>query len=148
MSIFLALMAGSLVILCISLNGLLAKKVGLIQSGITNYFVGLLCSFIYLLIISGFSLKGLVLYQHIPFYCYLGGVIGSFIMVLNSLVILRLSAVYVTILLFLGQLSTGLVIDFFQKGNVSIGKLIGGFVLLIGLLFYVKGSRTPRTQPD
>lgn len=141
MFITLALLAGALVIICISINGQLANKVGLIQSGMTNFFVGLLTSIVYVYIVNGFSIGNMFIFnKDIPFYYFLGGFIGSLIMVLNSLVINRLSAVYVTILVFIGQLGTGIVIDYLRWEMLSSGKIIGGILIIIGLYYYIKGD--------
>lgn len=141
MPIIFALSAGMLVILCISINGRLANKVGLIQAGMTNYFVGLISSFIYIIITNDTSLAELFhIDSGIPFYFFCGGAVGSFIMVLNSLIINNLSAVYVTILVFIGQLSTGVLIDYLQSSILPIGKILGGILIVVGLLFYIKGD--------
>lgn len=144
MSVIFALLAGTLIILCISINGILAAKVGLIQAGITNYLVGLLSSFVYIviiIIINKFSLTNLLhLNSGIPFYFFLGGAVGSVIMLLNSLIINNLSAVYVTILVFIGQLSTGIFIDYLSGGGLPVGKIIGGMLILAGLYLYIKGD--------
>lgn len=138
----LALIAGALVITCISVNGRLAKEVGLVQGGITNFAVGLIAAFIYYLIANGFSFTGFFdVESSIPVYYFLGGAIGSCIMLLNSLIINKLPAVYVTILIFLGQLATGMVIDYFVGNPVSIGSIIGGVIIVIGLYVYIKGDK-------
>lgn len=142
MFIALALIAGSLVIICISINGQLAAKVGLIQAGIINYFIGLISSIVYIYIVSRFTLSNIfMLESDIPFYYFLGGIIGSLIMVLNNLVINKLSAVYVTILVFIGQLTTGIIIDYLKYRMISSGKIIGGILIIIGLYFYIKGDK-------
>lgn len=138
MHIFFSLFAGGLVILCISINGRLASHVGLIQAGITNYLVGLICSIVYFFITSNGSPT--ILYSNIPFYYFLGGVVGSVIMLLNSIIINNLSAVYVTVLVFIGQLSIGVFIDYLQEGDVPVGKVIGGMLILAGLIVYIKGG--------
>jgi transporter family-2 protein len=140
MAVFFALSAGMLVILCISINGRLAGKVGLIQAGITNYLVGLISSFIYIVTTNNFSFNLFHLTSDIPFYFFLGGAVGSVIMVLNSLIINNLPAVYVTILVFVGQLFTGIFIDYLQSGSLAVGKIVGGLLILIGLYIYMKGD--------
>ncbi len=138
MHIIFSLFAGGLVILCISINGRLANQVGLIQAGITNYLVGLICSIFYFIIINNGSSP--ILYSSIPFYYFLGGVVGSVIMLLNSIIINNLSAVYVTVLVFIGQLSIGVFIDYLREGDLPVGKVIGGMLILSGLIVYVKGG--------
>lgn len=145
----LALIAGALIIICISINGQLANKVGLIQAGMTNFFVGLISSIVYVFIVSGFSFGNLSIFEkNIPVYYFLGGLIGSLIMVLNSLVIRKLSAVYVTILVFLGQLATGMVIDYSKFRMLSMGKIIGGILIIVGLYCYIKGDRKQQEPQD
>ncbi len=141
MSVFFALSAGMLVILCISINGRLATKVGLIQAGITNYLIGLLSSFVYIIISNrGLNFDLLHLNTDIPFYFFLGGIVGSVIMIFNSMIINNLSAVFVTILVFIGQLSLGAFIDYMWSGSLAVGKVIGGILILAGLFLYIKGD--------
>lgn len=80
-------------------------------------------------------------YQQRTYYYFLGGAIGSLIMLLNSLIINRLSAVYVTILVFIGQMATGIIIDYFRWEVISKGKIIGGILLFTGLIYYMKGDK-------
>lgn len=144
MYITLALLAGALVIICISINGRLAKEVGLIQAGMTNFFVGFISSIVYAFIINSFSINSIFtssVFSSVPFYYYLGGVIGSLIMILNSLVINNLSAVYVTVLVFIGQITTGIIIDYFRWEVLPKGKIIGGILIIIGLIYYIKGDK-------
>lgn len=142
MYIIFALLAGALVIVSISLNGNLATKVGLIQSSITNYLVGLICSIIFYLIFNrlvfDFPINEL---GEFPFYYMLGGAVGSIIICLNNLLINKISAVYVTIIIFLGQMTTGILIDYIKLGIFSKGKVIGGLLILIGLIVYVFGDK-------
>lgn len=148
MAVIFALSAGMLVILCISINGMLAAKVGLIQAGITNYLVGLISSFVYIITTNNFSFNILHLTSGIPFYFFLGGAVGSVIMILNSLIINNLSAVYVTILVFVGQLFTGVFIDYLQSGCLVVGKIVGGILILVGLYVYMKGDNFKRESDD
>ncbi len=147
MFIALALLAGALVIICISINGRLARQVGLIQAGMTNFLVGLLSSIIYVYLINGFSWNSIQTpISNVPIYYFLGGAIGSLIMLLNSLIINRLSAVYVTILVFIGQMATGIIIDYFRWEVISKGKIIGGILLFTGLIYYMKGDKNTRSK--
>lgn len=147
MPIIFALSAGMLVILCISINGRLSTRVGLIQAGMTNYFVGLISSFIYIILTNNMPLTELLhIDSGIPFYFFCGGAVGSVIMLLNSLIINNLSAVYVTILVFIGQLSTGVLIDYIQSDILPVGKIIGGVLIIVGLVFYIKGDNLKNTK--
>lgn len=149
MYIAMALTAGALVIISISINGNLATRVGLVQSGITNYVVGLISSIIFYVVLyrsfGGLSLGKL---GSAPFYFYLGGAVGSFIIILNNILINRISAVYVTVLVFLGQMVTGILIDYLKTDDFSIGKLIGGLIIVIGLMCYIAGDKKAKEIID
>lgn len=142
MYIIMALSAGVLVIVSISINGHLARKVGLVQSGMTNYIVGLMASLVfYLIVYRSFSQ---LTFQHLssaPWYFYLGGAVGSFIIIMNNLLINRISAVYVTVIVFLGQMTTGILIDYLNLHVFSKGKIIGGVLIVAGLLYYISGDK-------
>ncbi len=141
MYIAMALSAGALVIISISINGNLARKVGLVQSGMTNYIVGLISSFVFYLVVYGsFGQLSLENINSAPWYFYLGGAVGSVIVVMNSILINRISAVYVTILVFLGQMATGILIDYFNLHIFSKGKVIGGILSVAGLVYYISGD--------
>ncbi|QUI24820.1 DMT family transporter [Vallitalea pronyensis] len=147
MFILLALLAGALVIICISINGNLAKQVGVIQAGMTNYFVGLMSSILYATIMGGLSWHTLFMAPHsIPFYYFLGGAAGSLIMILNSIIIHHLPAVYVTMLVFIGQIIAGMTIDYVKFGLWSQGKVVGGIIIMIGLYYYIKGDKKAKKE--
>ena len=142
MYILLALLAGALVIVSISLNGNLAAKVGLIQSSITNYLVGLICSIIFYFILNRFVFDFPVNeLGEFPFYYMLGGSVGSVIICFNNLLINKISAVYVTVIVFLGQMTMGILIDYVKLNIFSKGKVIGGVLILTGLIVYVLGDK-------
>lgn len=142
MYIALALITGALVIVSISINGNLARRVGLIQAGMTNYFVGLVFSVIVYFIMNRFVFDiSLDKIGATPNYYLLGGFIGSIVVVVNNVLINKISAVYVTILVFMGQMTTGILIDYFKFGLFSKGKVIGGVLIIIGLLYYISGDK-------
>lgn len=149
MYIVLALMVGVLVITSVTINGKLAQNVGLIQAGITNFTSGLISSLIYIIIINGFTLGTVFVFKgNVPFYYYLGGAIASLIMLLNSVVINNLPAVYVTIIISLGQLTTGIIIDYIRLNTLPYGKILGCVIIGIGLYVYIIGDKKSATTAD
>ncbi|MBM6861695.1 hypothetical protein H9X78_14695, partial [Clostridium saudiense] len=45
---------------------------------------------------------------------------------------------YSTLLLFVGQVVTGIVIDFFVMSEISFSKLVGAIIIIIGILYNSK----------
>ncbi|MCY6483062.1 DMT family transporter [Clostridium aestuarii] len=133
--IILALISGCLVILSMVINSYLAKKIGVFQGTFVNYTVGLLFTTLILVFKNEFANLSMSALSHIPFWAYLGGVIGVMVVVISNIIIPKIPAIYSTLLIFIGQLFTGLFIDHFTGNLISKGKIIGGFLIIAGLMY-------------
>jgi len=71
--------------------------------------------------------------KSVPLWAYLGGLTGVLVIVLSSYLTPKISAFYFTLLMFLGQLFVGIIIDYFTLNILPIGKIVGGFSVLVGL---------------
>ncbi len=72
---------------------------------------------------------------HIPAWAYFGGIVGVLFVVLSNLTAPKISAFSMTPLIFGGQIATGIAIDVFVHQQLSIGKIAGGVLILVGLLW-------------
>ena len=133
MFILLAILAGVSIVLSRIVNYVLAQKIGLFQGTFFNYLLGFLGSFL-LLLISGdmVDLFSLSSYQG-TWWAYLGGLIGIITISISSILSSKISAFYLTLLLFVGQLFGGMLLDYFVSGDFSIKKLMGGLLVVAGL---------------
>lgn len=131
MYIMIAAFTGALVILSMVTNSRLSEGVGIFQGVFINFVVGLIASIIILL----FNLKTITISGNVPVWAYLGGVIGLSVVAISNILIPKIPTIYTTLLIFVGQLFTGIVIDFFTGNHISKGKFIGG-ILICGGLFY------------
>lgn len=133
--IFISVLAGVSIVVARIINSNLAKEIGIFQGTIINYIVGLFFSFIFLLLSSEFSDISILRLQSIPLWAYLGGCTGVLVVVLSSYITPRLSAFYLTLLIFIGQLFIGIIIDYFTLNKLPISKVIGGLIVLFGLSY-------------
>lgn len=131
MYIIIALVTGSLVILSMITNSRLSEGVGIFQGVLINYLVGLIVSVMILL----FNLKSISIGSNIPWWAYLGGIFGLTVVALSNILIPKIPTIYTTLLIFVGQLFTGIVIDFFTGNSISKGKFIGGILICVGLFY-------------
>lgn len=132
-SILLSILTGVIIVLSRILNTRLTDEIGLIESSYFNYLTGAVTSIILFLIMGEkftFSALG-----NVPFYGYLGGILGVIIVILNSVVTPKISAFYVVLLVFTGQLFTGVIIDWIVSGNLSLSKIVGGLIVVAGLSY-------------
>ena len=133
--ILLAVLAGVSVVISRIFNSILAEKIGTLQGTFINYFTGLVTSFVLLLITKDYVNIDLNNYYTIPIYSYFGGIIGILVVVLSNYTIPRVSSFSLSLLVFIGQLSIGIFIDYFSNNGVSKSKIIGGVFILIGLSY-------------
>ena len=133
--IFISIVAGISIVVARIINCNLAKEIGNFQGTFLNYVFGLLFSFIFLLL-SGestniFNTK----WNMVPLWAYLGGLSGVVVIVMSSYITPKISSFYLTLLIFIGQLFIGIIIDYFALNKLSIGKVIGGIIVLTGLTY-------------
>lgn len=135
MYIILAAITGGLVILSMIINSRLADKIGVLQGTLVNYIVGLAFTLVLVLLLKGpkeFITNNL---NNVPFYGFLGGFIGVMVVATSNVIIPKIPAIYSTLLIFIGQVFTGIIIDYIRLSSVSKGKIIGGLIIVSGLLY-------------
>ena len=132
-SIIFSILSGVTIVLSRSVNGMLSKKMGAYQGTFYNYFTGFMTSLILML----------VCVQHINIsldktnlMMYLGGIIGVFNILILNIIVPRISPVILTLLSFIGQLVSGMVIDAFVYNMFSISKILGCLIVIAGLVIY------------
>lgn len=133
--IILAFIAGCLVLLSMIINSHLAKRIGVFQGTLVNYIVGLLFTILVLLFRNNAINLSFNSLSKIPFWAYLGGLIGVMVVAISNIVIPKIPTIYSTLLIFIGQLFTGIIIDYFTGNLISKGKIIGGFLVIAGLTY-------------
>ncbi len=138
--ILISIIAGAIIVISRTLNTKLSENVGLIESGFFNYFTGLLTSIIVFIVFK--ERVSIGQFINLPLYAYLGGVLGVIVVILNSVITPKMSSFYATLIIFIGQLFTGIIVDCITIGSVSLPKIIGGILVIIGLAYnlYVDSS--------
>ena len=136
--IILAMLGGILTTLSMIVNSSLGKKIGVLQSTCINYIVGLICSTLVLILLGSSVKVNAETFLKMPFYIFLGGAIGVSVVYFSNIIIPKIPVVYSTLLLFVGQVVTGIIIDFFVMSEISFSKLIGAIVIIIGILYNSK----------
>jgi len=131
--ILISVLSGAIVVIARILNTRLAEKVGLIQSSFFNYFTGLLSSLLLFTIMrNSITIND---FFKIPLWAYLGGLLGIIIVILSSVVTPKMSSFYITLIIFIGQLFTGIIIDCISTRTIPFAKIIGGLFVIMGLAY-------------
>jgi bacterial/archaeal transporter family-2 protein len=131
--IFISILAGVTIVVARIINSDLANRIGILQGTFFNYVIGLFFSALFMF----FSKEaiGMSKFQSVPLWAFLGGLVGVLVIVLSSYITPKISSFYLTLLIFIGQLFAGIIIDYYTLNKLSIGKIIGGLLVLIGLSY-------------
>lgn len=114
-------------------NAKLTTKSNLYYSTLFNYIVGLLAAIIAVLVTRSTFPEVMPNFSWTTLPIYLGGMMGIITVSSNTHLSRKLPAIVLTLLLFIAQLFTGILIDYIVAGEFSIGKVIGGAIILLGL---------------
>ncbi len=137
--ISLSFLTGITIVINMVLNGKLARREGMINGIIINYFTAVISSILLCTVmvnpIASYSQN-----KDIPLLYLLGGFIGVLTTYIFNIVVPKVPAVYVVILRFIGQMLASAAIDYIFLGIFSRGKVIGGFLFLIGLMINTKAD--------
>ena len=140
MAVAAVFLSGGAIVLGRMLNAGLAGRRGPVLSSLMNYITGLAGSLVMLLFLGGAAHAAFPAPQVSP-VMYLGGALGLFCVYLLNVITHRLPAMQLTLLIFIGQLFSGMALDFFSTGLFSPGKLAGGFLVFLGLLISRRGDK-------
>lgn len=132
----MAITIGVLVTIVPIINGSNTQSLGTIKVSyyhyISAFITGLVAWFLYdqSLTISGLS--------HVPIHYYLGGILGLSVILLMNHYAVRIKAIHVAILPFLGQMVMGLLLDYWLFDIFNVKMIIGLIIVLCGLYIQSK----------
>lgn len=138
MYIILAVLSGVTIVLSRMTNAKLGKELSVYQSTFFNYVVGFIGSVLAMLLFrAAFLFEPHI--EGVRFYAmFLGGVLGVIMIIISNIITPKISAFSLTIIIFVSQLFSGVLLDYFLYEQFSAGKVIGGTLVLLGLIFNTK----------
>lgn len=133
--ILLAVLGGVLTTLSMVVSSTIGKKIGLIQSTIIHYIGGLIGGVFILIGLGSKIAPSIAEMSKMPFYIFLGGIIGVIVVYTSNIVIPKIPVVYSTLLMFSGQMLCAIIIDAIVMGDFSWIKLLGAIIVVLGILY-------------
>lgn len=131
--VVISLLTGVSVVTSRCVNAQLAEKTSVLVSTWYNYAIGLTVSLAILLVAVGTGAMALPVSLSHRADIYLGGAIGVCVVALLNVVTPKLPAFHLTLILFAGQVFTGIVLDMLLTGTFSESNLVGGILVAVGL---------------
>jgi transporter family-2 protein len=135
LSIIFSILSGVTIVLSRTTNALLSQKSNTLVSTYYNYIIGLIFSFIALVLFANNEISYFAHTSYPAFYYYLGGPLGIIVVALSAYLAIRISSLIMTILMFFGQITAAVLLDWMLSGNLDLSNVIGGVFVFIGLLF-------------
>jgi transporter family-2 protein len=133
LAIAVTLMTGVTVIISRTLNARLAALTSVRTSTLFNYIFGLGVS-VPLFLLLGRGEAVVTDFSFAPnIWLYLGGVTGAVIIILSNMSVAKVSALHLSVLLFIGQVFSGVAVDIVLSGEFSLRNVIGGAFVTAGL---------------
>ena len=132
-AVLVSFAAGIFIVISRTLNARLAGLTSLKVSTFYNYLIGLAVAVPALFLLGGGGFPLPAEFTLSKSYIYLGGIFGVCVVLLSNVVVMRISAVYLSLLLFIGNIFSGIIIDAIISRSFSSRNLIGGVLVTAGL---------------
>ena len=136
MVVLLTVLSGMNTVLTRQLNAECGVRNGLTMSTLLNYATGLVTSLLVLLVMGRPAAAASAPEGFRAVLMFLGGAVGVLVIFLCNYLTPRMPALMLTLLFFVAQLATAILLDVWLKGAFSPGQLAGGALVMLGLLFY------------
>jgi len=132
-AVIMSFAAGVGVVISRTLNAKLGKLTNIRVGTFFNYFIGLSVALpVYFLFGSG-EIFPPTLPISLNWYIYTGGFIGVIVITMSNVIVVKIAAFYLTLLVFVGQVFTGILLDALLDGAFSIRIFVGGILVAAGL---------------
>ncbi|MCL2342676.1 MAG: DMT family transporter [Firmicutes bacterium] len=135
LAVLLSLISGVCVVFSRTFNAKLADATNVRVGAFYNFLVGLCVTIPVFFLLGGHEVPALAAFTFSPhWYIYTGGIVGVAMILLCNMTVMKVSAFYLSLFSFLGQVSAGILIDALLDGSFSLRNLIGGAFVTAGLV--------------
>ena len=131
------------------LNTVFSSRNGIAMGTLANYATGTLGALAVLLALGEpAAVKPLGTITFRTAAMFLGGAVGVVFVQMSIYITSRMPAFVSTLLIFISQLGTGLLLDFLLTGAFNAAKLLGGLLVMLGLWHFSRVSRRAETAAE
>jgi transporter family-2 protein len=133
LAVFVSFFAGVNIVISRTLNAKLAVLTSIRTGTFYNYLIGLLVA-VPVCFLFGKNEAAITSFVFSPkIYLYLGGILGVCVVLLSNITVTKISAFYLSLFLFIGQVFSGILIDAIISQTFSPRNMIGGTFVAMGL---------------
>ncbi len=132
-AIIVSLLAGSTIVISRTVNAKLALETSLMTSTFYNYLTGFFVSLVALFSIGRSELTNFPVQISAKSWIYFGGIVGILVVLILNYTVTNIPALYMTLLIFTGQIFTGILLDVWISHSFSVKQMLGGAFVAFGL---------------
>ena len=132
-ALLLSFAAGISLVLSRMLSASFSRASSAVAGSFMTHMIGLPAAVLLLFLVAKNEIGSFSL-MNIPLWMYTGGILGIFILAITNITLSKVSALNVTLLIFVGQVLSGAVIDFIIGNSFSSRTFIGGVIISGGII--------------
>lgn len=144
-AVLLSFASGITLVVSRIINAELAQNTDAVSGAFINHFVGTPTGIVALLLLGRGEPPIYRCVPTIPWWAFLGGTAGVIVVVITNKVVPKISAFQATLLLFIGQIFAGAVIDRFTGTENSWQLILGGILVSVGVVLNALSNRKRET---
>lgn len=132
LAVWLSIGTGISIVVSRTINARLAERIGPLPGSFVNHLTGLPVSLVLVLLTAG-KLPPVTYPTGPDSWVYLGGVLGVGAVMLFNILVPKISQFHLTVLSFVGQVFTGILIDLISGDFASDSSFRGGLLITAGM---------------
>ncbi|MEI6101506.1 MAG: DMT family transporter, partial [Eubacteriales bacterium] len=139
MPILVSFFSGVTIVIARTINARFAEETNTYVSTFYNYVTGLSlsCLILAFLSVGGYAQWSAPAFSLSDVWAYTGGLIGVVVVLISNIIVTRISSFYMTLLVFIGQIFTGILLDSILSNSFSRNILIGGLFVTVGFIINI-----------
>ncbi|MBN2899678.1 MAG: DMT family transporter [Clostridia bacterium] len=137
----LPFIVGFLIVFSALVNGQVAQRLGTTKGIQTNFLVGAVAALVLALVFNAFTMT-IDGPESSSMLLMMGSLFGLGVLFFTNTIVTKISALYVVLLPFIGQMLVSGCIDYFYLDILSKGKIIGALLILAGIFYNAVFERT------
>ncbi|MFA7108896.1 MAG: DMT family transporter [Sphaerochaetaceae bacterium] len=141
LAVILALLSGVTIVINRIINATLSKHSSNLTGTLWNYITGFVFSIPMVFILGRKDLSLLPNLTNIPLWMFTGGIIGVFVVFISIYATPRINGVILSVLIFIGQVFTSIILDYFLIGEIQMKLIYGSLIVLGGLILISKNKK-------
>lgn len=133
----ISFISGISLVLSRTVNARLAEKTGALQGSLVNHLVGLPITVLIAFVIAKERISIIPASGSFQPWIYLGGILGVVVIMVLNIIVPKIPAFQLTMLVFIGQIFSGICLDVIIGNPYSDTSFEGGIVIAIGVAIHM-----------